>query len=238
MNVQTAIRRPERIKLTVTDFRLLKRAGAFAGYSKSELLEGKLWGVPVQGEDEPESDAVYPIKLRIEDYLRLGDAGALDKYGKTELIDGAIYTMNPQHRPHVRIKSELAFRLRLALEAIGSTLFVGIEGTVAMPPNDAPEPDIIVTSEPEGDGPIPVSSVPLLVEVGDSTVRFDLQQMADQYALHGVPEYWAVDVNARVIHQMSGPESGAYSRRREVGFGERIEAATIEGLAVETSGLN
>lgn len=237
MNVQTAIRRPAPVKLTVDDFLLLKSVGVFAGYSKSELLDGKLWGVPVQGEDEPESDAVHPIKLRIVDYLRLHEAGALDNYGKTELIDGAIYAMNPQHRPHVRIKSELAFRLRLALEAIGSTLFVGIEGTVAMPPNDAPEPDIIVTSEPEGEGPIPVSSVPLLVEVGDSTVRFDLEQMADQYALHGVPEYWVVDVNSRTIHQMWAPEGEAYVERREVAFGDRIEAATIDGLAVETVGL-
>jgi Uma2 family endonuclease len=237
MNVQAAITRPQPVKLTVTDFRLLKRAGAFAGYSKSELLDGMLWGVPVQNEDEPESDAVYPIKLRIEDYWRLYEAGAFDDYGKTELIDGRVYAMNPQHRRHMRVKCELVFRLRLALEAIGSTLFVG-EGTVAMPPSDAPEPDIVLTSEPEGDGPVPLSSVALLVEVGDSTVRFDLEQMADRYALHGVPEYWVVDVNARVIHQMWTPESGTYSNRRKVRLGERIEAVTIDALGVETSAIH
>ena len=236
MNVQTAITRPAPVKLTVTDFRLLKRAGAFARYSRSALLDGKLWGVPVQSEDEPESDAVYPIKLRIEDYLRLDDAGALDKYGKTELIDGAIYPMNPQHRPHVRIKSELAFRLRLALEAIGSTLFVGIEGTVAMPPNDAPEPDIIVTSEPEGEGPFPLSSIALLAEVADGTIRLDLGQ-AHRYAAHGVPETWVVDVKGTTIHRMWSPTAQGYAQREEVTFGEPIEAATIAGLRVETLGL-
>ncbi|HEV2817485.1 MAG TPA: Uma2 family endonuclease [Allosphingosinicella sp.] len=236
MNVETAIRRPAPVKLTVTDFRLLKRAGVFAGYSKSELLDGKLWGAPVQGEDEPESDAVHPIKLRVEDYLRLHEAGALDKYGRTELIDGAIYAMNPQHRPHVRIKSELAFRLRLALEAIGSTLFVGIEGTVAMPPNDAPEADIIVTSEPEGEGPFPVSSIALLAEVADAPIRLDLGQ-AHRYAAHGVPETWIVDVKGTAIHRLWSPTAEGYAQRDEVRFGERIEAVTIKGLTVATDGL-
>ena len=181
MNVQTAIMRPPPVKLTVTDFRLLKRAGAFAGYSKSELLEGKLWGVPVQGEDEPESMPTTRSSCASRIICAWVTPAPSTNTEKTELIDGAIYAMNPQHRPHVRIKSELAFRLRLALEAIGSTLFVAIEGTVAMPPNDAPGPDIIVTSEPEGEGPFPISSIALLAEVADSTIRLDLGQ-AHRYA--------------------------------------------------------
>ena len=230
--------KPLPVKLTVSEFLLLKRSGTFSGYSKCELLEGELWGVPVPSREEEESDAEYPIKLRTVDYLRLSESEVFRARGKTELIDGLVYAMNPQHRRHMRIKTELGFRLRLALEAMGSDLFVGIEGTVAMPPYDAPEPDIVVTSEPEGDGPVPVSSVSLLVEVSDSTLRFDLDQMAGCYASHGVPEYWVVDVNACVIHRMWSPRGDAYAGGDEVAFGDRIEAATIEGLAVETAGIN
>lgn len=237
MNVQTAIGQPQRVKLRIPDFHLLRQFGSFEGYSKSELLDGELWGVPVRDEDQLESGAVCPIKLRIEDYLRLHEAGAFERYRKTELIDGAVYAMNPQHRRHMRIKSELAFRLRLTLEGMGSTLFVGTEGTVAMPPHDAPEPDILLTSEPEGDGPVPLSSVALLVEVADSSLDFDLEQLAAQYALHGVPEYWVVDAKALAIHQMWAPQPEGYGRREEVKLGKRIVAATIEGLAVETDGI-
>jgi Uma2 family endonuclease len=238
MNVQTAIEQPERVKLRIPDFLLLRQSGTFDGYSKSELLDGELWGVPVQEEDELESDAVFPIKLRIEDYLRLHEAGAFERYGKTELIDGVVYAMNPQHRRHMRIKNELAFRLRLALEAIGSTLFVGTEGTVAMPPHDAPEPDILLTSEPDGDGPVPLSSIALLVEVADSSIGFDLEQLAPRYALHGVPEYWIVDARELAIHQMWAPQVEGYGRSQTVKLGKRIVAATIDGLAVETAGIN
>src|SRR4051794_31758778 len=111
MNVQAAIGRPQPVKLTVDDFLLLRQSGAFAGFSRSELIDGELLGVPVQDEDEPESDQRVPIKLRIEDYLRLDRAGAFSAYGKTELIDGVVYAMNPQHRPHGFAKDELAYRL-------------------------------------------------------------------------------------------------------------------------------
>lgn len=45
------------------------------------------------------------------------------------------------------------------------------------------------------------------------------------------------DVNARTIHQMWSPGPEGYAERREVAFGERIEATTLEGLVVETAGL-
>lgn len=237
MNVQTAIPGPDRVKLKVHDFMLLKRAGAFAAFEKSELLEGELWGVPRGREDEPDYDSSFPIKLRVADYELLERAGAFEGYRKTELIDGVVYAMNPQHRPHMRVKSELAFRLHRALERLGSALFVGIEGTVSMPPYGAPEPDILLTSEPEGEGPVPVATVALLIEVAHTTAEFDRTELAHFYAGHGVPEYWVVNLKARVIDQMWNPNADAYAQRREVNFGERIEAVTIEGLAVETSGI-
>jgi len=234
VNEQPPFESPQPIKLELADFRLLADSGAFAAYCKSELLGGELWGATAENEA---SGAKCPIKLRIEDYERLSEAGAFDRYGRTELIDGVVYAMNPRHRRHMRIKNELAFRLRLAVEAIGSTLFVGTEGTVAMPPHDAPEPDILLTSEPEGDGPVPLLSVALLVEVADTSLGFDLGQLAAQYALHGVPEYWVVDVRGLTIHQMWSPQQDSYGRRQQVKFGERIEAVTIKGLAVATDGL-
>lgn len=229
---------PRPVKLTAADFRLLKRAGAFARYSRSELHDGKLWGVPVHDESRPQCDVRSSIKLRIEDYLRLHEAGAFERYAKTELIDGLVYAMNPQHRPHGFAKDELAYRLRRALEALGSNLHVATEQSVAMGPHNQPEPDIILTTEPRGPGAIPGSSVALLVEIAATSLDYDLSPKARVYASLGVAEYWVLDVNVGVIHQMWSPQGEAYAGGREVKLGERIEAATIEGLAVETAGIN
>ena len=236
MNVQAALRQPKRVKLTVEDLGLLRRWGALAGYAKFELLRGELWGTPVA--DEGKSDRKMPIKLRIEDYQRLHEAGAFGRYAKTELVDGVVYAMSPQHRPHGFAKDELAYRLRRALEAMGSDLHVATEQSVAMAPHNQPEPDIILTTEPRGPGAIPGRSVALLVEVADTSRKHDLMLKAPVYAALGVAEYWVVDVNVGLIRQMWAPVDEAYAERSEVRFGDRIQAMTIEGLAVETGGLD
>jgi Uma2 family endonuclease len=175
-------------------------------------------------------------KLKVADYLTLDRSGAFDGV-RTELIEGEIIVMNPQARPHMFVKDELAYRLRRCLESLGSELFVGTEGSVEFGAESLPQPDIVLTSAPRGEGFIPFTSVALVVEVSVASLDYDLKRKLAFYARHGVPEYWVVDVNRGVIHQMSAPEGEAYFERREVELGVGIEAATIEGLAVDTGGL-
>ena len=177
------------------------------------------------------------VKLTIEQFELLDRSGAFDGYAKTELIEGAIYAMEGQFRPHAFAKSELYFRLRTALDAINSPLMPIVEGSVAMPPLSAPEPDICVTAAPRGEGYIPLDSVALAVEVSDSTAAFDLKDKAALYASKGVPEYWVLEIPAATLHQFWSPVAGSYRESRSVPVGEPIESITIAGLAVESDGL-
>lgn len=237
MNVQALTERRAHVKLTVDTFLLLRQAGVFAAFSKSELLDGKLWGVPVQDDEEPESDAVVPIKLRVADYIMLDEAGAFDGHDDTELVDGVVYPMSPQFRRHGYLKDELAYRLRRSLEAIDAAWHVATEQSVQISDVDQPQPDIILTTEPRGNGPIPLSSVGLLVEVSDSTLKFDRDKKGIVYAAAGVPEYWVADANARVLHRMWSPAAGTYGAGDEIHFGSPITAATIPGLTIATTDL-
>ena len=178
-----------------------------------------------------------PVKLRVEDYLLLDESGAFEAYAKTELIEGEIVFMNAQHRAHARIKSRLHVALAHALRDANADLEAIVEGSIKVPPANVPEPDIVVTSEAEGEGLIPLSSVRLIVEVADATLRNDLSVKARVYARHGVPEYWVVDVENRMIHQMWSPSGDTYGDARNVAFGDRILAITIATLAVETDTL-
>lgn len=178
-----------------------------------------------------------PVKLTIEQFELLDRSGAFDRYAKTELIEGAIYGMQGQFRPHSFAKSELAFRLRLALQTMGSSLIPIIEGSVAMPPLSAPEPDISVTAAPRGEGYIPLDSVALAVEISDSTAAFDLRDKAALYASKGVPEYWVLEIPAATLHQFWSPAGGGYCESRSIPIGDRVESVTIPGLEVESDGL-
>lgn len=170
---------------------------------------------------------VRALPLRVEDFLMLNDSGAFVGYGKTELIDGGIVFMNAQHRPHARVKVELAYALRDALRAARSAYSALVEVTVALPPHNAPEPDVVVTNEPDGEGPVPLASVALVIEVAHSTLDQDLKVKPRIYACAGVPEYWVADVDGRIIHQFWVPEGDAYAQHRQYEFGERVALVSL-----------
>ena len=181
----------------------------------------------------PSPVSLERARLHVNDFLLLDRSGAFAGGKRTELIGGDIYYMNAQYRPHARVKAKLYDELRDWVRSSSSALTVMTETTVAMPPHNAPEPDLILTSEPDGDGPIPVASVALLIEVSDTTLESDLGIKAMTYAAQGIPEYWVADVNGRVIHQMWGAGGGGYLERRVVAFGDSVAAETVEGLMVD-----
>jgi Uma2 family endonuclease len=177
-------------------------------------------------------------KLRVEDFLLLNQSGAFDQYNKTELIDGKVCVMNAQFRPHAYAKTELCFALRQALEAGGFSHKVLTEVAVAMPPHDMPEPDIVVTTEPRGQGAVPVTSIALLVEVAETTRRTDLGRKATIYARHNVPEYWVVDLKKGLLHQHSQPSAKGYGEHLEIAFGKQVKSTHLRGLNTDTNCLN
>lgn len=182
-------------------------------------------------------DGPRQVLLTIDDYMLLERSGALAEYGRTELIDGVIFAMNAQFRPHARVKMRLVRAFFSALEGRDDRLDVLAEASVSIAPRNMPEPDIVLTTEAEGDGPIPVESVRLVVEISNDTLKFDLGDKAALYAGAGVPEYWVVDIDGQQVTIHSGPTSDGYVRRREVRFGDLLVSDTVERLAVGSDGL-
>ncbi len=171
-------------------------------------------------------------RLSVNEFLLLDREGAFG-LRNAELIDGEVFYMSPKHRPHARTITQLVIKLAAALEATHSRLTALTDVSVQLSEHDCPEPDIVLTSEPEGDGLIPLASVALIVEVADSTLSTDLGVKAALYARAGVPEYWVADVAGKVIHQMWAPGAEGFAQRREVAFGERMVAETVIGLGID-----
>ena len=84
-----------------------------------------------------------PFKLRIEDYELLDGAGAFAMQ-RVELIEGVVVTVNSEHLPHTRLKNELMFRLRIALRDRTMAFEAFVEASLALPPYDMPDADIVV----------------------------------------------------------------------------------------------
>lgn len=176
--------------------------------------------------------------LTVEEFLLLDREGAFGDR-RTELFAGDVFYTSPKHRPHARAVTEMVLAVAKALELGDTGLSVLSDISVRISDHDVPEPDIVITDQPEGDGILPLAAVRLIIEVSDSTLDFDLGAKADLYANAGVPEYWVVDVNENrvLMHANPRPDGSGYDGQLDVPFGAPLQAATIEGLTVETMGL-
>ena len=173
------------------------------------------------------------IGLRAADYLMLSDAGAFDGIGRTELIEGEIWAMNAIHSWHARTLVDLGTELTVALRAGPSLLRAYSAGSVRISDDSVPEPDVSI-AEYHDDGILPLAKLKLAIEIADSTAAIDLGVKLRLYAQAGVPEYWVVERDTKIIHQLWSPSEDSYAERRARAFGESVTAATLAGIAVGT----
>ncbi len=182
----------------------------------------------------PLSTSAQPAKLSARDFWLLADGGAFEGFVKTELIEGVLQVVNAVHTRHARIHAALAGELGIAVK--GSTLILLATPSVNLAGDSVPEPDLALASRAD-DKAVAAVDLRLAIEISDTTLDFDLGRKMRLYARHGVPEYWVVDVEGKVIHQNWQPLASGYAQERVVAFGTAISVATIDGLNVPTAPL-
>jgi Uma2 family endonuclease len=172
-----------------------------------------------------------PHRLTVHDYHRMAEVGLLSPGDRTELIEGEIVDMPPIGSSHASVVTVLTRQL---MRAIDDTVEIRVQQPVRFMPRSEPQPDLALvrrTADAYRQGHPTAKDVLLLIEVSDSTLRYDLDTKSRLYAKHGIPEYWVVDlVNRRIVrHQAS--DGSAYEQRNELASG----AVPLPTLAAELS---
>lgn len=141
------------------------------------------------------------------------EASGLFEREKLELIDGELISKMGKNRPHVNACTWMHLWL---LETFGRQ-FVNAEAPIDVNPTDnvwnEPEPDLIVLKREFAtfeSNPQP-RDLRLVVEIGDSTLKFDLTVKAALYARAAITEYWVLDVAGQRLFVHRNPVSGAYA---------------------------
>src|SRR5690606_21285958 len=154
-----------------------------------------------------------PHRLTVHDYHRMAEVGLLSPGDRTEVIEGEIVDMPPIGSAHADVVTLLTRRL---IEAVDESVDIRVQQPVRFMPRSEPQPDIAVVrhkaegyrhSHPTG------HDVLLLIEVSDTTLRYDVTRKARLYATHGIPEYWVVDLTRRRIVRHRMPEDAPYRHR-------------------------
>jgi Uma2 family endonuclease len=141
------------------------------------------------------------------------ELGILAEDERVELIRGEIMQMSPpgrRHRAFVNNLNELLVT-RLAGQAI-----VSVQNPVALTDDTEPQPDLhLLRRRPVSykDREAWPEDTLLVIEVADSSLRYDRTTKLGIYAEAAIPEYWVVDCTAEAIEVYRSPEG---SRYREV----------------------
>jgi Uma2 family endonuclease len=149
--------------------------------------------------------------LTSAEYYQMIETGIIQEGERVELISGQIFTMAAKGVRHT-ICTRRLFKQLLSL--MGDRADVQSQDPITLPNNSEPEPDVVIAKlrkdNDENSHPVP-ADILLIIEVSDTTLKFDQEVKAPLYAISGINEYWVVNLIDNRVEVYSQPEGGIYT---------------------------
>ncbi len=152
-------------------------------------------------------DLAFFHRLTIADYYAMSAAGILTENDAVELLEGMLIAKMTKNRPHSRANKKILDLLAHHLDT--HNYYVDAQEPI-LTADSVPEPDVfIVRGSPDDyvETHPRAEHVLLVVEISDSTLNLDRMLKARLYARAGIPVYWIVNLNDRVIEVYTQPIS-------------------------------
>jgi Uma2 family endonuclease len=146
----------------------------------------------------------------VAEYHRIAEAGILEHGERVELLEGKIIWMSAKGTAHRCAVGRINYIFKNALE---NRAWVSIQDPITLNDRSEPEPDISVVKIDPLDyadhHPTP-NEVYLIIEVADSSLKFDCETKGKAYSEAGISDYWVLDVVKRQLYVFREPTSQGY----------------------------
>ena len=149
-------------------------------------------------------------QFTVKQFHQMAESGILSENERLELIRGEMIDMSPIGTRHSGCVLFLSNLLALLL---GGLSLINVQNPVELDETSEPQPDIALL-KPRADfyrtaHPQP-EDIFLLIEVADTTVKYDREVKIPLYAEANIPEVWLLDVNQEVVEVYRNPLQGVY----------------------------
>jgi Uma2 family endonuclease len=176
-------------------------------------------------------------RLTVTDYYRMAEAGVLAPDARVELIEGEVIDMAPIGPRHASVVARLA---QQCARIVGTRAIVWIQSPLRLDESNEPQPDLMLL-EHRADyyaaAHPAAADVLLLIEVADTSARYDREIKLPLYARHGVPEVWIVDLHERCVRFFRQPAGGGYADATSTGTPGRTAVPALPGVALDLEGV-
>jgi Uma2 family endonuclease len=178
--------------------------------------------------------AVDPKRYKFTraDYHEMARAGIFKAGIRVELIDGEIIEMNPIGRPHRSCVDRLN---DIFAPNVRTSAIVRIQSSIALGDNGEPEPDLTLLrrrADFYSESDETPEDILLVVEVADTSERYDRRTKAPLYARNGIPELWIVVLNRDRVLRYLDPSPDGYATRRIYRRGESLSPLAFPDLVI------
>jgi Uma2 family endonuclease len=135
-------------------------------------------------------------------------AGVMDEDERVELIGGELVPMSPKGIRHEAVKRALVDRWSRARP---SDFWLVSETTFRLSEDTYLEPDIVIFPRSTGLTALSPETVLLVVEISDSSLRYDIGRKAALYASFGIRDLWVIDAVAMTARVFRAPSPEGYA---------------------------
>ena len=176
-------------------------------------------------------------KLSADQFEEMGRTGILGPEARVELLDGEMIEMAPIGSRHAAAVSFLSMHFA---RSVGHLALVQTQNPLRLADDSEPQPDLLLL-RPTADRyrsahPRP-TDVLLLIDVADTTLRFDRETKLPLYARHGVPEVWILDLDTERLEIYREPAAGGYRRKLERSGAESIAPVALPTVTLEVRAI-
>lgn len=176
-------------------------------------------------------------RLSADEYQRLGSAGILAPDARVELIEGEVIDMAPIGSRHWSTVSLLD---RLLQRAVADRAIVAVQSSLRLGQHSEPQPDLALF-RPRADfyaSALPVAADTLLIiEVADTTARYDREVKLPLYARHGIAELWIVDLEANLLRTFKTPRGDGYVEASDWPAPGLVAISALPGISIDLTGM-
>lgn len=170
----------------------------------------------------------------VSEYHQMAEHGILHPEERVELLSGEIISMAAKNPPHSFVTGRIA---RYLEPLFADVALVRIQEPLQLSDRSEPEPDIALVKLPEItflDRHPTADDTYLVIEVADTTLRYDTTKKAAAYAKSGIKNYWVVDVIQRRIFFYTSPQNDKYSNETVAAADVVLSIAAFPDILIET----
>ncbi|MDX6381260.1 MAG: hypothetical protein QOI57_2284 [Rubrobacteraceae bacterium] len=179
---------------------------------------------------ETKAQEITRRRFTVHDYHRMTEAGILHEDDRVELIEGDIVEMAAIGSRHFTCVNELN---RLLVRGVGDEAIVSVQNPVRLGEYWEPQPDLAVIRNRDYRESLPEpEDVLLLIEVSDTTLRYDREVKLPLYARSGIPEVWIAELVNKAIEHHTHPSEDGYRRLKQARRGETLRSKALPALVV------